>query len=309
MSPQTLFYGVSALCLLPWVPVWAGLLVGAGWALAYGNPLPRFTRPGAKKLLAISIVGLGAGMNLEVVARAGLSGFGYTFLGIFGTLLLGWLFTRALRVPSQLGLLVSVGTAICGGSAIAAVAAVLDPPEEETSLALATVFLLNACGLLIFPPLGHALGLDMRQFGLWAALAIHDTSSVVGAAMQYGAEALEVATTVKLARALWIVPLALGLAAWKHSSGSKKVTFPWFILGFLLAAALVTYIPALKPAGESVAWVAKRLMVVTLFWIGLGFSSSAIRKVGFRPIALGVGLWVIVGSLSLLAIRAGWVSL
>jgi len=309
MKNRILFFVVSAACLLPFVPVWAGLVVGAIWALTLGNPMPHFTRPAAKKLLAWSIVGLGAGMNLEVVARAGLSGVSYTFLGIFGTLALGWVLARAFAVPKQLGFLVSVGTAICGGSAIAAVAAVLDPPEDETSLALATVFLLNACGLLLFPMLGHSFGLDPRQFGLWSALAIHDTSSVVGAAMQYGGEALEVATTVKLARALWIVPLALGIAALRRNSGAKKITFPWFIVGFLLAAALVTYVPALKPAGEVLAWIAKRLMVVTLFWIGLGFSSSAIKKVGLRPIALGVALWVIVGSLSLLAIRGGWIHL
>jgi len=308
MKSRYLVLTLSVLLLFPWAPVWLGLVLGAAWALLWGNPCPQWTRPGAKKLLALSIIGLGAGMDLGVVARAGISGVSYTYVGIAFTLLLGGLLARALKVPSMLGLLVAVGTAICGGSAIAAVAAVLDPPEDETSLALATVFLLNACGLLIFPVLGHYWGLDSRQFGLWSALAIHDTSSVVGAALQYGGEAVQVATTVKLARALWIIPLALGLAAWKRSS-SKKVSFPWFILGFLAMAALVTYVPDLKPAGEMLSWIAKRLMVVTLFWIGLGFSSSALKKVGLRPIAMGVILWGIVAFLSLVAIRAGWVQL
>lgn len=308
MTPRQLFYLVSAVCLLPYLPIWAGLLIGVAWALAFGNPCPEITRPGAKKLLALSIVGLGAGMDLGVVAKTGVSGVGYTFVGILATLGLGTLFARWIRVPGQLGLLISVGTAICGGSAIAAVAAVLDPPEEETSLALATVFLLNACALLFFPSVGSWIGLDARQFGLWSALAIHDTSSVVGAAIQYGGEALEVATTVKLARALWIVPLALSISAWKHSSSKKKkITFPWFIVGFLVAAALVTYFPVLRPAGQWVNALAKRLMVVTLFWIGMGFSPQAIKKVGFRPIGLGLSLWLVVGAISLLAIYEGWI--
>jgi uncharacterized integral membrane protein (TIGR00698 family) len=207
---------------------------------------------------------------------------------------------------------VSLGTAICGGSAIAAAAPVLGANDEDTSLALATVFLLNAAALLVFPPIGHAFHLSERAFGLWAALAIHDTSSVVGASASYGSEALVVATTTKLARALWIVPLTLGLGFWlsrrkQSASRSGRAKRPWFIVGFLAAAALVTLLPALKPTGLLVAAMAKRTLVLTLFLLGLGLSRASLAKVGPRPFFQGLLLWILVGGGSLGAILAGWV--
>lgn len=311
---------LAFLCLLPdlpfihwhgW-PAWVGLLAGLGVAMSYGNPHVARTRALTPKLLAWSVVGLGAAMNLRVVAVVGLQGFGYTMIGISVTLLLGFLLGRWFKVRRNTALLVSVGTAICGGSAIAAAAPVLRADDEDTSLALATVFLLNAAALLIFPVVGHALHMGERAFGLWAALAIHDTSSVVGASATYGNEALVVATTTKLARALWIVPLTLGLGLWiskreHHEAGRAKPKRPWFILGFLAAAALVTFLPALKPAGHFVAELAKRSLVLTLFLLGLGLSRASLAKVGPRPFFQGLLLWILVGGGTLAAILGGWI--
>ncbi|HJU83122.1 MAG TPA: putative sulfate exporter family transporter, partial [Holophagaceae bacterium] len=226
---------------------------------------------------------------------------------------LGLLLGRQLKVAGNTSLLISVGTAICGGSAIAAVAPVIHAEDEDTSVALGTVFLLNAAALLLFPLIGHHFGMGQRPFGLWAALAIHDTSSVVGAATTYGREATIIATTTKLARALWIVPVTLAVGFWvarQHHEHREKVKAkrPWFILGFLLAAALVTYVPALKPSGDLVSALAKRSLTLTLFLLGLGLSREAIRRVGARPMLQGVGLWLLVGGATLAAILKGWIA-
>ena len=311
---------LAALCVVPalpsigWhaVPTWAALLAGVAIALTLRNPWPATTRRLTPRLLAASVVGLGAAMNLQTVAVAGLEGLGYTFAGIACTLVLGAAITRVLSVPRPTGILVSVGTAICGGSAIAAAAPVIGAGDDDTSAELGIVFLLNAAALLVFPPIGHFLGLSERAFGLWAALAIHDTSSVVGASATYGREALEIATTTKLARALWIVPVTLLLGAItareRHGAAVKpKAKRPWFILGFLAAAAAVTYVPALKPAGHVVASAAQRSLVLTLFLLGLGLSPEAVARVGARPFVLGVALWVVVGTATLAAILAGWI--
>lgn len=311
---------LALLCLLPDIPflgwhawpAWVGLLAGVTVALVFGNPHAHRTRPLTSRLLAWSVMGLGAGMNLKTVALVGLQGFGYTMIGIALALALGAWLGRILKVNRNTAILVSVGTAICGGSAIAAAAPVIQAEEEETSVALATVFLLNAAALLIFPAIGHALGLGERAFGLWAALAIHDTSSVVGAASGYGSEALVVATTTKLARALWIVPLTLALGVWiarreHREAGHAKARRPWFILGFLAAAALVTYLPGLKPAGAFVARLAVRALVLTLFLLGLGLTRSSLAKVGARPFLQGILLWCLVGGCTLGAIQAGWI--
>lgn len=311
---------LAVLCLLPDLPVihwqawpaWVGLTAGVTVTLLLGNPHAIRTRPLTPKLLAWSVVGLGAAMNLKTVALVGLHGFGYTMIGIASTLTLGTLLGHWLKVRGNTAILVSVGTAICGGSAIAAAAPVIHADEEETSVALATVFLLNAAALLIFPVIGHALQLGARSFGLWAALAIHDTSSVVGAASSYGGDALVVATTTKLARALWIVPLTLALGLWvarreHHEAGHVKAKRPWFILGFLAAAALVTFLPELQPAGAIVAKVAVRSLVLTLFLLGLGLSRASIAKVGARPFLQGILLWLLVGSGTLGAILMGWI--
>jgi uncharacterized integral membrane protein (TIGR00698 family) len=249
-------------------------------------------------------------MNLRAVARAGLHGLGYTALSLALVLALGWVLARGLKVERDAGILISVGTAICGGSAIAAVAPVLRAKDPEITVALATVFLLNAAALMIFPPLGHAAGLGQEAFGLWSALAIHDTSSVVGAGLAYGPRALEVATIVKLARALWIVPLTLGIG-WivarrgGAAADAPPAKRPWFIAGFLAMAALVTFVPGLQVPGHLLALVARRLLVLTLFLIGAGLSRETLRSVGLRPFLQGLLLWLIVGALGLGAVKLG----
>jgi uncharacterized integral membrane protein (TIGR00698 family) len=307
LSPaHVLLPAAAALCLLPVVSTGMGLLLGLVLALAFGNPYLAWTRKATHTLLAISVGGLGAGMDLRVVARVGAHGILYTVLGIATALALGALLTRLFKVSRDVGTLITVGTAICGGSAIAAVVPVLRPKEHEVSVALATVFLLNAVALFIFPPIGHAAGLTDAQFGLWSALAIHDTSSVVGAAVAWGGKAVEIATTVKLARALWIVPVTLAIGQWhKRTSGaaeSGKARRPWFIAGFVAAAALVTYVPGLQHAGHLVASASKQALVLTLFFIGASLTRSSLRAVGARPLALGVALWIAMAGLSLAAI-------
>jgi uncharacterized integral membrane protein (TIGR00698 family) len=289
-------YGSSAIALL------AGILL----ASTLGNPFTDFTKKHTSTLLQISVVGLGAGMNLKVVGVVGVQGIGYTVTGIAFTAMVGFLLTRLLKTPDTLSTLITIGTGICGGSAIAATGPILKADNEDMSISLGVVFILNALALFIFPPIGHAFSLDQHQFGLWSALAIHDTSSVVGAAMQYGKEALELATTVKLARALWIIPVSLLLAFFMKSK--SKIKMPWFIIGFILVAALVTWIPELSSIGHSISDFSKKLLVLTLFFIGLNLNINSIKKVGLKPLLLGIFLWIIVGSSTLLAIKLNWIS-
>jgi uncharacterized integral membrane protein (TIGR00698 family) len=315
--PEAMRYASTTLLILgagfalaPITPAAAALVGGALIALTVGNPWQSRTRTWTHQLLPLAVVGLGADMNLRAVAKAGLHGLGYTAISILLVLALGWWLARLMKVERDAGVLISVGTAICGGSAIAAVAPVLRAKEHEISIALATVFLLNAVALVIFPPIGHAAGLGQEAFGLWSALAIHDTSSVVGAGLAYGPRALEVATTVKLARALWIVPLTLGIgwlvARRNEASGDDPpVKKPWFIAGFLVMAALVTFVPELHAPGHLVAAIARRVLVLTLFLIGAGLSREALRSVGLRPFMQGLVLWLLVGSMGLAAVKLG----
>ena len=306
---------LAALSLLPFVPAWAALLAGIALALIFGNPYAHWTKTLTPKLLAWSVVGLGAGMNLVEVGKVGLRGFGYTAVGITFALTVGYFLGKWLKVVADTALLIAVGTAICGGSAIAAVAPVIHAGDEDTSVALGTVFLLNALALILFPMIGHHFHLAQRPFGLWAALAIHDTSSVVAAGAAYGPVAEIVATTTKLARALWIVPVAFGLGllyarlgGQDTVQGQPRAKRPWFILGFLLAAALVTFVPQLGTAGQIVNKAAHHLLVLTLYLLGCGITREALRKVGPRPLVQGVALWIIVGATTLGAIMQGWIA-
>lgn len=306
------------LALLPWVSPAVALGAGIVIALTLGNPFPKEARVVAQRLLAGSVVGLGAGMNLGVVARVGAHGFVVAAVGIVLAIGLGVALGRILGVAKHASLLVTLGTAICGGSAIAAAAPTIGAKDEDISVALVTVFVLNAVALFAFPVVGHALGLDPHRFGLWCALAIHDTSSVVGAASSYGGGALEIATAAKLARALWIVPVTFALAT-LHARAAKRAATtnaaarsvtpkrPWFIAGFLAAAALVTVVPALAPAGKVVATVAHRGLALTLFAIGLGLTRSALRAAGAKPLIQGAVLWVALAGVSLFAIAGGWI--
>ena len=301
-----------AFCLLPFVPAGGALVLGIAVALLVGNPWPAETKRFAPLLLGIAVMGLGGAADLAVVARAGARGIGYTVVGITLTCAAGLALARLLKVEDDTAVLVTAGTAICGGSAIAAVAPAIRARTESVSVALGTVFLLNAAALVLFPPLGRVAGLDAPRFGLFAALAIHDTSSVVGAATAFGPAAVEVATTVKLARTLWIVPLAF-LAARRHARRTGEAAAasgrpPWFLAGFVAIAALVTLVPALRPAGLATAIAAKRLLVVTLFLVGATLTREAIARVGLRPFLLGVALWVLAASATLGALLAGWIA-
>ncbi len=305
----------AVLSLVPGFPSVAALAGGMLIAVTVGNPLASATRALSRKLLPAAVIGLGGAMDLVAIGRAGLHGFGYTVASIAGCAALGVLLSRLLHVERRTGLLVTVGTAICGGSAIAAAGPVLGADDRELSVALGTVFVLNSVALLVFPAVGHLAGLPEPAFGLWAALAIHDTSSVVGAALQYGPMALSIATTVKLARALWIVPVTLALAALERArrrgdgaataAGARRAHPPWFILGFVAAAALATYVPSLRPAGLALSELARRALVLTLFLIGLGLSRASLRAVGPRPLALGIALWIVMAASTLAAVKAG----
>lgn len=285
------------------------LIAGAVLGLCGGNARPALAQRSAHWLLKISVIGLGAGMNLVAVARAGLDGLGITVLSISATLLLGLWLGRKMGVSRDLSLLLSGGTAICGGSAIAALSGAIRPKAEDTAVALAVVFLLNGLALIVFPPVGHYFGLTQHQFGWWAALGIHDTSSVTGAGLVYGAEALELATIIKLARALWIVPLVFAAAHFFRPASQEgvpaqkgKIKLPWFIAGFVAMAALFTWWPAASPVAHTITLVSQRLLVATLFIIGAGFTQKALRSVGLRPLLLAVILWLVVAGGSLLVI-------
>jgi uncharacterized integral membrane protein (TIGR00698 family) len=284
--------------------------------LAYGlfvvHPFQLDAKRLSKFLLQASVVCLGFGMNLGEVVRVGRSGFLYTAAGIAFALLLGTLLARALHVEKIQGFLISAGTAICGGSAIAALGPVADAGEEAMAVSMGTVFVLNSVALFLFPAVGSLMHLSQTQFGLWAALAIHDTSSVVGATAKYGALALATGTTVKLARALWIVPVALGLAAVKQNRAQSrhvKIYLPWFILWFCLAAVMNSYVPVFHAEYTTLAKLGRLGLAVTLFLIGTGISRETIRTVGARPMIQGILLWIVVGSVSLLAIAKGWIHL
>jgi uncharacterized integral membrane protein (TIGR00698 family) len=286
----------------PPVALTAGILFG----LSFTHPYISESRGIARILLQSSVVELGFGMNLHEVLKAGRSGFLYTALGISLALVLGLALGKLLQVRGNSSFLITTGTAICGGSAIAAIAPILEADEHEMAVSLGTIFVLNSIALLIFPPIGNAQHLSQSQFGLWAALAIHDTSSVVGAAAKYGGAALVIGTTVKLARALWIVPLAVATAAVKrHRSG---VRMPWFILFFVLAAVVNTYV---QRAGRMTPWLfalGRLGLTATLFLIGSGISRATLREVGWRPLLQGVLLWAAVGLTSLYFIRTGWIA-
>ncbi len=265
----------------------------------------------SKFLLQAAVVCLGFGMNLQQVVHAGRSGFLYTAISIAFALALGVLLGKVLRVQGTQSLLISFGTAVCGGSAIAAMGPILQASEEEMAVSLGTVFVLNSVALLLFPAIGWAMHLSQTQFGLWAALAIHDTSSVVGAGAKYGPVALAIGTTVKLARALWIVPLAIATSTLRKSK--TRIKWPWFIGYFCVAAMLASYVPPLAPASKpmfgALAQLGRAALTVVLFLIGTGITRSTLREVGVRPLLQGISLWIVVASMSLWAIHAGWIAL
>lgn len=307
MIPRIIFFLCLFLCGSGQVSPPVALAIGLVCGLTLQSPYSNESKKVSKYLLQASVVGLGFGMNLHKMLQAGRSGFIYTMLGIVFALLAGMGLGAALRVSRVPAFLISTGTAICGGSAIAAVGPITGATDEEMAIALGTVFVLNSVALLTFPFIGAALKLTQSQFGLWAALAIHDTSSVVGAAAKYGSDALEIATTVKLARALWIVPVALGTALIRGAKA--RVQWPWFIGLFCLAAVCRTYFPGGAAAYSLAVKAAKIGLTVTLFLIGSGISLGTIKRVGPRPLLQGIILWMLVLTVSLWLIRIGWIAL
>jgi uncharacterized integral membrane protein (TIGR00698 family) len=298
---QPVFLVALALCFFPFISPPIALAMGLVIALTLGHPYAKYNGKATKILLQVCVVGLGFGMQLDSVIKAGETGFLFTVATIFGTLILGYFVGKWLGLTRRLSHLIASGTAICGGSAIAAVGPVLEADSNEMSVSLGTVFVLNSIALLLFPFIGHALSMTQQQFGIWAAIAIHDTSSVVGAATKYGAEALEIATTVKLARALWIIPLALG-TAFIFKTHSKKINIPYFIFLFVLASVAGTYIAGIDVIAPAIVTVAKQGLTVTLFLIGAGLSRTMLMTVGAKPLIFGVLLWVAISVTSLFVV-------
>ncbi len=279
------------------------LFLGLAYALICGQGYPSLNKKMSKMLLQYSVVGLGFGMNLYESLASGREGMLFTIVSVIGTLAIGMLIGRKiLKVDKETSYLISSGTAICGGSAIAAVGSVIKAKPANMSVALAVVFVLNAIALFIFPSIGHWLGLSQQEFGTWAAIAIHDTSSVVGAGAAYGEEALKVATTIKLTRALWIIPLALA-TSFIFKSQDRKITIPWFILFFIIAILLNTFVLDSIPAvGIVISGIARRCLTLTMFFIGASLSTDVLRSVGVKPLIQGSLLWIVISIGTLLYI-------
>ena len=295
---KPIFIVLFVCCLLPFVTPAIALFAGLAFALTAGQPYPKFSKKTSKYLLQFSVVGLGFGMNLYASLQSGKEGMLFTIVSVFAVLVLGMWLGKRLLIDRKTSYLIAAGTAICGGSAIAAVGPVVKADDNQMSMSLGTIFILNAIALFIFPPIGHLLGLTQEQFGLWAAIAIHDTSSVVGAGAAYGETALEIATMVKLTRALWIIPITI-LTMFLFKQKGAKITIPWFILFFILAMVANTFLSLPEALTRSVVWAAKQGLTLTLFLIGAGLSRQVIRQVGIRPMVQGILLWIFIGAISL----------
>jgi len=310
------------LCFTPWGSPPLALALGFAFAILLGNPFEAGSKRAAKWLLQACVVALGLGMDLGAVLEAGRSGLLFAAVSIVVTLALGALVGRWLGIAPKTSALVSVGTAICGGSAIAAVGSVIGAAEGEMTVAMGTIFLLNAVALYVFPLLGHALHLSPAQFGTWAGIAIHDVSSVVGAASHYDPEALQVATAVKLSRSLWIVPVSFGAALRFHTprptaateatlgfdpvqtpaSAHGKVQVPWFVALFLLSSIARTVTPAIATTAPAIAHLATLGLTATLFLIGAGISRRTLAFVGGKPLLQGLLLWGVISAGALVVI-------
>lgn len=298
IAAKALFLILAVLCLTPFVTSPIALLMGFIITNIVYNPFKKHTGKIVKWLLKICVVGLGFGMNLNKTLEVGKEGLSLTVFTIITTLVLGFLIGKLLKLDKKIAYLISSGTAICGGSAIAAVSAVIQAKEKQISIALGVVFFLNALALFVFPIFGHMLDLSQADFGLWSAIAIHDTSSVVGAALAYGEEALEIAVTVKLARALWIIPLSIvTMFIFKGQSG--KIKIPWFILLFVLAVIINSYVDLPNFIEAGVPMISKQLLVLTLFLVGSGLTIQSIKESGAQPVVLGLSLWIIISITSL----------
>ncbi len=298
---KVVFILLAFLCLTPIISPPIALLLGLFVAQFIGHPYLKMNQQWTSMLLKVSVVGLGFGMNVMSAVKAGKEGILFTIVSIVGTLIIGYLMGKYLKIEKKTSYLISVGTAICGGSAIAAVSPVIKAEEKQISVALGTIFILNSIALFVFPFIGHTLNLSESQFGLWCAIAIHDTSSVVGAASKYGPHALEVATTVKLARALWIIPVAF-LSAYLFKNKETKIKIPYFIGLFIVAMVANTYIPIIHGYSSYLVALAKAGLTLTLFLIGCGLSKEVLLSVGYKPLLQGIMLWIVISVAALWAV-------
>jgi uncharacterized integral membrane protein (TIGR00698 family) len=298
---ELIFIAALLFCISPVGSPPLALILGFLIAQFIGHPYIHLNNKATHYLLQFSVVGLGFGMNVHSALKASSNGILFTILSLIFTMIMGLLIGKWLKIEPKTSYLVSVGTAICGGSAIASISPIIKAREKEISVALGIIFLLNSMALFLFPFLGRLLNLSEIQFGTWCALAIHDTSSVVGAASKYGPQALEVATTVKLARALWILPFSL-LSIFLFKNKEAKVKWPYFIGFFIIALIMNTYIPSLLPISKILVMTAKSGLTLTIFLIGCGLSGKVIQSVGIKPFIQGVGLWILISICSLLVI-------
>ena len=295
---EVIFLFALVLCLTPFITPPIALLMGLFIAQFVGHPYLHLNHKATHILLQVSVVGLGFGMNVTSALKAGKEGVLFTIVSIIGTLMIGFFMGKYFKIEKKTSFLISAGTAICGGSAIAAISPIIKAEEKQISVALGTIFILNSIALFLFPVIGHLLHLSQNQFGLWSAIAIHDTSSVVGAANKYGPQALVIATTVKLARALWIIPVAF-LSTLVFKNKNSKVKIPYFIGLFILAMIANTYLPVVQSVSSYLVAIAKAGLTLTLFLIGCGLSKKVLMSVGVKPLLQGVILWIIISVTSL----------
>ncbi|ASM54134.1 hypothetical protein PNIG_a2074 [Pseudoalteromonas nigrifaciens] len=300
---KPLFLILLALCITPFIGAGSALVIGAAFAMTLGNPFAELSQKASKWMLKAAVVGLGFAVDFNQVIEVGSSSLVLTIVSITAIIGLGEILTQVFKLNRNTGVLISFGTAICGGSAIAAMAPVIKAKDHEVAVALGVVFMLNGVGLLLFPAIGHYFNLTEQQFGMWAALAIHDTSSVVGASATYGAVALSIATTVKLTRAMWIIPYTALAGVFLRSD--EKASIPLFIVGFVLAALINTYLPQFSPVWSVINIVAKQLLIVTLFLIGSGLSLAILKQAGLKPFIMAILLWIVVSSVILFLILDG----
>lgn len=299
---MVIFFTAVVFCITPFSSPSIALFLGLIIALIIGNPIEKYNSGISKKLLQISVIGLGFGMNINAAIKSSSEGILFTIAIISITMAVGIIIGKLFKVEKNISLLISSGTAICGGSAIAAVSSAINSKDEDTAVSIGTVFILNAVGLFIFPIIGHYLNMPQESFGMWSAIAIHDTSSVVGAAQSYGDKALAIAVNVKLTRALWIIPLVFAIILFTRNKNSK-IQLPWFIGGYIIAMLIASYIPSINEISLGAAAAAKKLLTVTLFFIGAGITKSNLKKVGLKPLLMGVFLWLLIGIISFYSVK------
>lgn len=304
-----MYIALIVIVLFPWdiltgynpVTPASALFVGLMFALCFGCPFPKFNKKSSKYLLQASVVGLGFGMNVVESLKSGSEGMLFTVVSVVSVMVLGCMFGYWMHINRKTAYLISSGTAICGGSAIAAVGPVLHADEKEMAVSLGVIFILNAIALFIFPPIGHFFEMSQQQFGTWAAIAIHDTSSVVGAGDAYGPEALRIATLIKLTRALWIIPLAF-VTMLIFRDKKAHISIPWFIFLFVIAMVVNTYCGIPAEVSEWLVWLAKKGLVLTLFFIGASLSINTIKSVGTLPLLLAIALWIFIAVSSFMVV-------